>query len=71
MRLCDWKISSAEKTFAYAGHEVELSVWDTERAFTSPTTDQSTNRTEGMKRKRGNEYLPGEIWRAKNVRRVA
>lgn len=64
-RLCDWRISPNNETFSYGGDEVELSVWDTARAF-SPTTDQVAGAAK-KKRKRGDELFPGEIWRAKNV----
>jgi len=45
---------------------VDLSVWDTEKAFTSPGEDTTPSSTK--KRKRGGELFPGEIWRARNVR---
>jgi ribosome biogenesis protein NSA1 len=61
MRLCNWRLSSNSQTFAYGGDEVELSIWDTEKAFAAD--DNSTS----QKRKRGAELLPAEIWRAKNV----
>ncbi|KAI0273394.1 hypothetical protein BC834DRAFT_928522 [Gloeopeniophorella convolvens] len=66
MRLCDWRLAPDAKSFAYGGDEVELSVWDLEAAFAStPPPDQPP---EGpKKRKRGNDLLPGETWRAKNV----
>ena len=66
MRLCDWRISSSQETFSYGGDEVELSVWNTEQAFT-PSADQLSV-TEMKKRKRGDTLFPGEVWRAKNVR---
>ena len=67
MRLADWGLSSSGHTFAYAGDEVELSVWDSERAF-APRESQPTSAGEGKKkRKRGEELLPGETWRARNV----
>ncbi|KAI0736961.1 hypothetical protein C8Q72DRAFT_34813 [Fomitopsis betulina] len=65
MRLCDWRLSHDGKTFAYGGDEVELSVWDTESAF-APRENVS-NDTDNKKRKRGDQLLPGEVWRAKNV----
>lgn len=72
MRLAEWRLSPDEKTFAYAGDEVELSIWDTEKAFSakqSPQENASVN--EGSKkRKRNDQLLPGEIWRAKNVRLI-
>lgn len=63
-RLCDWRMASNQKTFAYGGDEIELSVWDTERAFTKPSEDSVV---EAKKRKRNDTLLHGEIWRAKNV----
>lgn len=65
-RLCDWRISSNQTTFAYGGDEVELSVWDTARAFSSPA--QQSAETDNKKRKRTDSLFPGETWRAKNVR---
>lgn len=46
-------------TFAMAGKEMEISVWDAERAFGSTPS-------EDHKRKK-DDLAPGEIWRAKNV----
>ncbi|KAG6911489.1 hypothetical protein DXG01_014563 [Tephrocybe rancida] len=53
-------MSSHQHTFAYGGDEVDVSVWDTERAFALPSE------SEGGKRKR-DTLFPGELWRAKNV----
>lgn len=50
-------------TFALAGKEVDVSVWDVERTFSGATTPAST---ESGKRKK-NELEAGELWRAKNV----
>ncbi|KDQ61054.1 hypothetical protein JAAARDRAFT_152067 [Jaapia argillacea MUCL 33604] len=68
-RLCDWRLSADGKSFAYGGDEVELSVWDTEKAFVAPSisTSPPPSSASSKKRKRGDELLPGEIWRAKNV----
>lgn len=66
MRLFDWRMSSNAETFACGGDEVELSVWSTEAAFTR--RDEASNSNETRKRKRGGQLLPGEVWRAKNVR---
>ncbi|KAH9901282.1 hypothetical protein C8Q73DRAFT_662670 [Cubamyces lactineus] len=69
MRLCEWRLSKDASTFAYGGDEVELSLWDTEAAFLTssvPKPSTSTESSESKKRKRGDELLPGEIWRAKN-----
>ncbi|KAG1754286.1 WD40-repeat-containing domain protein [Suillus lakei] len=68
-RLCDWRISHDHQTFAYGGDEVEVSLWDTERAFT-PSVESSAKDTPAngsKKRKQGDTLFPGEIWRAKNV----
>ncbi|EIM89890.1 uncharacterized protein STEHIDRAFT_36630, partial [Stereum hirsutum FP-91666 SS1] len=68
MRLCDWRLSPDEKTFAYGGDEVELSVWDAERAFTASTTPSTQKPSESTQKKRKrDDLLPGETWRAKNV----
>lgn len=70
MRLKDWKLSPDSRMFAYGGDEVELSLWDLERAFTSPLAvpkHDETEPKEGKKRKRTEQLLPAEIWRAKNV----
>ncbi|OJA14005.1 hypothetical protein AZE42_07005 [Rhizopogon vesiculosus] len=68
-RLCDWRLSHDRQTFAYGGDEVEVSVWDTERAFTSPSESiaMGTPANGGKKRKQSDTLFPGEIWRAKNV----
>lgn len=71
MRLCDWRLSLDEKTFAYGGDEVELSVWDTERAFAS-SAPSTTGKTESAQKKRKrDELLLGEVWRAKNVSQIS
>lgn len=64
MRLCCWRLSSDNKSFAYGGEEVEVSLWDIERAFSQPVQNV-TGPTQ--KRKRGGDLVPGETWRAKNV----
>ncbi|KAJ7219222.1 WD40-repeat-containing domain protein [Mycena pura] len=58
-RLSAWRLASDHVTFAYGGNEVDLSVWDTEKAFLAEP--QSS-----VKRKR-DAMFPGEIWRANNV----
>lgn len=63
-RLCCWRLSPDNRSFAYGGNEVEVSLWDTERAFSNsirPSPESS------QKRKRGGDLLPAETWRAKNV----
>lgn len=71
MRLCEWRLSSDSTSFAYGGDEVELSLWDTEKAFSRPQEAAPQNAsTETKKRKRSDQLLPGELWRAKNVRVV-
>jgi len=61
-RLEDWRMSPDQDTFAYGGEEVDLSVWDTEKAFSA----EPQGGVVPKKRKR-NELLLGEIWRARNV----
>jgi ribosome biogenesis protein NSA1 len=63
-RLCDWRLASDQATFAYGGDEVELSVWDTERAFAPEPVSSSD--AAGIKRKR-DALFAGEVWRAKNL----
>jgi ribosome biogenesis protein NSA1 len=75
MRLCDWRLAPEGKTFAYGGDEVELSVWDLEAAFApkQPAVAQTSSSSQpeaSRKRKRGNDLLPGELWRAKNARHI-
>lgn len=70
-RLADWRLGCNEETFAYGGDEVDLSVWNTERAFQAPAPSEDASPTppnNTKKRKRANDALfPGEVWRAKNV----
>ncbi len=66
MRLSEWRLSESEENFAYTGDEVELSVWNTELAFSAKSEDKVVDNPP-KKRKRNDELLPGEIWRAKNV----
>lgn len=64
-RLTDWRLSPTHDTFAYGGDEVEVSMWDTTRAFESrPDAAASPN---SKKRKRTENLFSGEIWRAKNI----
>jgi len=63
-RLRCWRLSSDGESFAYGGEEVEVSLWDTERAFSHSTEPVQEA---PHKRKRGGELLPAETWRAKNV----
>ena len=67
MRLCEWRLSEDAQTFAYGGEEVEISLWDTEKAFSERPSVAEHASTDSKKRKRGDQLLPGEIWRAKNV----
>ena len=62
-----WRQSSNEETFAYGGDEVDLSLWSTEKAFSPVQKEMSSTLPLSKKRKRGNELLSGEIWRARNV----
>jgi len=67
MRLCEWRLASNEEAFAYAGDEVELSIWNTEKTFSKESTEAASISDSSKKRKRNDELLPGEIWRAKNL----
>jgi len=60
-RLLDWRLSSNEETFAYGGYEVDLSVWNIERAFTRADSFTKLQMT------KSEELFPCEIYRAKNV----
>ncbi|KAG6337208.1 hypothetical protein ID866_1880 [Astraeus odoratus] len=68
-RLTEWRVGHDQATFAYGGDEVELSVWNTDRAFNpGPSPESAASVLNTKKRKRVNDALfPGEIWRAKNV----
>ncbi|KAH7889744.1 hypothetical protein F5I97DRAFT_1801153 [Phlebopus sp. FC_14] len=71
-RLTTWRPGPKQETFAYGGEEVEVSVWNTERAFVPPSSSPnasppSTSISTNKKRKRSEALFPGEIWRAKNV----
>lgn len=72
MRLCDFHLSPDAQSFAYGGDEVDLSLWDAEAAFTASTSDGKTA-SELRKRKKPStsDLLPGEVWRAKNVRTLS
>ncbi|PIL23894.1 hypothetical protein GSI_13645 [Ganoderma sinense ZZ0214-1] len=67
MRLCEWRLSADARTFVYGGEEVEMSLWDTEKAFSERPPVAEPALTDSKKRKRGDQLLPGEVWRAKNV----
>ena len=62
----DWRLSPSQETFAYGGDEVEVSIWDTKRAFES-RPEGSAISPSSKKRKRAENLFPGEVWRAKNV----
>jgi len=64
-RLSAWRLSSDNLTFAYGGDEVDLSLWDSERAFSNHSAPE-LQETANQKRKR-DALFPGEIWRAKNI----
>jgi ribosome biogenesis protein NSA1 len=67
-RLFEWRLAPEEKTFAYGGDDVELSVWDLEAALSqTPSSSQPENY---KKRKRVPGFHPGELWRAKNARLI-
>jgi ribosome biogenesis protein NSA1 len=69
LRLRDLKMSSSGENFAYGGDEVDLSVWNTERALSGPSVSTSPDTAQaGQKRKKSKpSLLYGEIWRARNV----
>ncbi|KAG6854322.1 hypothetical protein C0991_008217 [Blastosporella zonata] len=62
-RLHAWRMSGRQDTFVYGGDEVDVSLWDAERAF---TPQYMPSGPEVKKRKR-DALFPGELWRAKNV----
>lgn len=66
-RLRAWHLSNDSKSFAYGGEEVDLSIWDTERAFECGQ-EKATAMPSGASKKRKRELFQGELWRAKNVR---
>lgn len=73
MRLRDWKLDPSCKTFAYGGDEVDLSVWDVERALNLegndiPAVDNAPTLPSSKKRRKAQDLFPAEVWRAKNVR---
>ena len=72
VRLCDLKMSSSGENFAYGGDEVDLSVWNTERALSGPSVSSLSDTAHaGQKRKKSKpSLLYGEVWRAKNVSTV-
>jgi ribosome biogenesis protein NSA1 len=65
-RLRCWNLSGNQSNFCYGGDEVDLSLWDAERSFQSPSPEDQFQPTL-KKRKRDSQFFPGEIWRAKNV----
>ncbi|KAI6036628.1 hypothetical protein BKA83DRAFT_670281 [Pisolithus microcarpus] len=71
LRLSNLDWGCNKETFAYGGDEVDLSVWNTERAFQASASSEDASSTppnNTKKRKRANDALfPGEVWRAKNV----
>ncbi|KAF8332044.1 uncharacterized protein EI90DRAFT_2995625 [Cantharellus anzutake] len=74
MRLCDLQISSDERYLAYGGDEVNLSIWDIEKALSgkspSGSEAQGSNANEApatRKRKKNTELFSAEVWRAKNL----
>jgi hypothetical protein len=67
MRLKTWQLGPGGNTFVYGGDEVEASLWDVARAFSIPAGEAAVGAKDAKKRKRGDDLLPGEVWRAKNV----
>jgi len=72
-RLTSFEVSPSGSSFAYGGDEVDLSIWDSVQAFSSPSekskTSSSEDASQGTKRKTKTktDLFPGEIWRAKNL----
>lgn len=67
MGIRHFKATHSGAQFAYAGNEVNLSLWNTELAFATEKQSPEGNIDKASK-KRGRESLfPGEMWRAKNV----
>jgi hypothetical protein len=67
-RLYDWRLSDDGQNFAYGGDEVDLSLWNTDRAFqTAASADPSVSQSSLKRRKKNHDLYPGEIWRARNV----
>lgn len=60
-----------QRQLAYGGDEVELSLWDVERAFTKEgggKEGEEAGKSKVLKKGRKMEKLfPGEIWRSRNV----
>ena len=72
VRLRDLKMSCSGGNFAYGGDEVDLSVWNTERALSGPSVSSLSDTAQaGQKRKKSRPaLLYGEVWRSKNVSTV-
>ena len=70
---CLSALGTQGERFAYAGHEVDLSVWDTERAFAADSAKAAKKEAVagGKRKKNAVDLLDGEVWRAKNVRHEA
>lgn len=66
MGIRHFKASNSGNYFAYAGKEVNLSVWNTEQAFSSQSSGTKA-KDEGKRARSGEQLFKGEIWRAKNV----
>jgi len=67
-RLCDWRLSEDGLNFAYGGDEVDVSLWNTDRAFQTANSAELNASQSTLKRRRKNQDLyPGEVWRARNV----
>ncbi|KAG8946497.1 hypothetical protein FRC04_011673 [Tulasnella sp. 424] len=70
MRLKDWQLAPSETHFAYGGDEVEVSLWDSEKAFSESIKASEEAINSGKKRKERKDkvkLLHGEVWRAQNV----
>jgi ribosome biogenesis protein NSA1 len=65
-RLFDWRLSEDGLNFAYGGDEVDVSLWNTERAFQTTNSADPPQATL-KRRKKDQDLYPGEVWRARNV----
>ncbi|KAF9053614.1 hypothetical protein BDZ89DRAFT_1125353 [Hymenopellis radicata] len=55
-RLAAWRMPNDPQTFAYGGDEVDVSVWNTERAFQSASSPADSS-----KKRKHNELFSGEV----------
>jgi len=70
MGIRHFKATHSGAQFAYAGKEVNLSLWNTELAFATENQSTEGNIDKTSKKRSRENLFPGEIWRAKNVSRL-